>query len=147
MEYKIDSFNYLKFTPTFSYNETETDNITDFSFLGNSGTKNNDGSTRQNSRSTSPNLNGNLLYNHRFARRGRTLSVNMSAGKSNSDGNIDYQNLSTYYLPNGQTLDTNLNQRILQNNRNYNYGIRASYVEPLSKKMSRPLIRPRKIMK
>lgn len=136
VEYKIDSFNYLKFTPTFSYNETETDNITDFSFLGNSGTKNNDGSTRQNSRSTSPNLNGNLLYNHRFARRGRTLSVNMSAGKSNSDGNIDYQNLSTYYLPNGQTLDTNLNQRILQNNKNYNYGIRASYVEPLSKKRS-----------
>ena len=136
VEYRIDSFNYLKFTPTFSYNETQTENINDFSFLGNTGAKNNDGTTRQNSRYTAPNLNGNLLFNHRFAKRGRTLSVNLSGGKSSSDGYTKYQNLSTYYFSNGLSFDTSLYQLSDQHNSNYNYGIRASYVEPLSRKMS-----------
>ncbi len=136
VEYKIDSFNYLKFTPSVTYNESNTDNTAGFLFLGNSGAKNNDGTTKQISRSTSPNLNGNLLFNHRFAKRGRSLSLNLTAGKSSTDGRNDYQNLSTLYFPNNISLDTNLYQHITQDNNNYNYGIKASYVEPLSKKRS-----------
>ncbi|MBS1732896.1 MAG: TonB-dependent receptor, partial [Bacteroidetes bacterium] len=75
VEYKIDSFNYLKFTPSVSYNNSTTDNTTTFSFFGATGTKTNTGTTTQNNRSKSPRYNGDLLYNHRFKKRGRTLSV------------------------------------------------------------------------
>lgn len=136
MEYRIDSFNYIKFTPSVSYTESNTDNASDFLFQGSNGVKNNDGRTIQYSRSTSPNLNGNLLFNHRFAKRGRSLSVNLSGGKSSTSGNNEYQNLSTIYFPNNTSLDTNLYQHITQDNNNHNYGVRASYIEPIGRKRS-----------
>ena len=136
IEYKIDSFNYIKFNPSFSYNESTTDNTSGFSFLDEKGIKRNDGTTAQYSNSTAPNLNASLLFNHRFHKKGRSLSLNLSAGKSSSQGENDYQNLSTYYLPNGNEVDADLYQYITQDNKNYNYGIRASYIEPLSKKRS-----------
>ncbi len=136
LEYKIDSFNYLKFTPSFSYNRSTTDNVSDFLFLGNNGIKNNEGTTNQQSNSTTPNLNANLLFNHRFQKRGRTMSVNLSAGKSSVDAANDYENLSTYYLQNGTIIDTNLYQHIIQDNSNHNYGLKVSYIEPIDKKRS-----------
>jgi len=136
LEYKIDSFNYLKFAPSVTYNNSTTDNIADFLYLRSSGSKINDGTTVQNSHSTSPNLSGNLLFNHRFHKRGRTLSVNLSGGRSSQEGSNDYENLSTYYAPNGQPFDANLYQYITQDNKNHNYGLRVSYIEPLNKKQS-----------
>lgn len=136
LEFKIDSFNYIKFNPTVTYNRSETEYNSDFTFLGNNSVKNNDGTTKQLSNSNSPNLNANLLFNHRFHKRGRTLSLNFSAGKSSTEGDNDYTNLSTYYFPNNTSLDTNLYQHITQDNNNNNYGVRASYIEPLSKKRS-----------
>jgi len=135
IEYKIDSFNYLKFTPSISYNKSDEDNISDFNYLNTAGQKTNDGTTSQVSNTKSPNLNGNLLFNHRFHKRGRTLSVNVSGAKSASKGNNDYENFSTYYYG-GTPFDVNFYQYITQDNNNNNYGIRASYIEPLSKKRS-----------
>lgn len=136
IEYRIDSFNYLKFTPSVSYRKSEGNNLTNFTFLGNNGIKNNDGITTDKTRSSSPNFIGSLLFNHRFAKRGRTLSLNLNAGKSSTDATDDYQNLSTYYMQNGSSIDTNLYQLITQDNNNHNYGIRASYVEPINRKQS-----------
>jgi len=136
VEYKIDSFNYLKFTPSVSYNSSTVDDYADFLFLDSAGVKNNDGTTEQHSKSSSPNLNANLLYNHRFHKRGRSLSVNATAGKSSSDGDNDYDNLNTIYFPNNTSVDINQYQHITQDNTNHNYGINGSYIEPLTKKRS-----------
>ena len=134
IEYRIDSFNYLKFTPSVSYNQSTEDNVSDFSFLNSSSIKNNDGTTKQHSSSYYPNLNGNLLFNHRFHKRGRTLSLNLTGSKSSTDGSNNYQNLSTYYVPGGGLFNTDLNEYITQDNNNHSYGLRASYVEPINKK-------------
>ncbi len=136
MEYKIDSFNYIKFTPSVSYNKAETENISSFLFNGPAGSKTNEGTTSQNSNSVSPNLNGNLLFNHRFKKRGRSMSMNFSAGKSSTDSESDYVNLSTIYPPNNVPRDTNQYQFITQDNNNHNIGLRASYIEPINKKRS-----------
>ncbi|MEO6489919.1 MAG: outer membrane beta-barrel protein [Ferruginibacter sp.] len=136
LEYRIDSFNYIKFAPSVTYNRSNTNNITDFSFLDNAGQKTNDGTTVQHSNSHSPNLNANLLFNHRFHKRGRTLSVNASAGRSSTEGENDYENLSAIYLPNGAVFNFDQNQFITQDNNNNNYGVRASYIEPINKKQS-----------
>jgi hypothetical protein len=46
--------------------------------------------------STAPNFGGNVLYNHRFAKKGRNFSVNIGAGSYNID---QYQNPIYVYTP------------------------------------------------
>ncbi len=133
IEYKIDSFNYLKFNPSLVYRETAGSYAEGNVFVDGSGKKLNVGAANKLSDSKIPSFNGNLLYNHRFAKRGRTLSLNLSAGHSSTDGNEDYQSLNTFFM-NGDSININNDQNILQDNQNHNYGIRASYTEPISRK-------------
>ncbi|MEP6712871.1 MAG: TonB-dependent receptor [Ferruginibacter sp.] len=136
LEYKIDSFNYLKFTPTVNYGSSQSNYLSDFTTTK-TGIKQNQGSTTDHTNSTSPNITGSLLFNHRFDKKGRILSLNLNAGKSGTDGNDTYANLTTYYnIVGGGARDSVLNQFITQDNNNHNYGISVSYIEPLNKKQS-----------
>ncbi len=134
IEYKIDSMNYLKFSPSVTYNKTNTQYVSDFNSVANHTLLISDGSMGDTLFSKSPNLNGSLLFNHRFSKRGRTLSLTVNAGKSSTQTDEDYENLTTYYLPNTTPFDDKFAQNILQDNNNKNYGVKASYTEPLSKK-------------
>lgn len=136
LEYKMDSFNYFKFTPSVSLRNTNAQYYSDFLFLGNNGIKNNDGTTTNFTDSKSPNINGNLLFNHRFRKKGRTLSLNLLSGASATESTDDYVNLSTVYFPNGNQANRNTYQYVTQDNQNRNSSLRASYVEPLNKKQN-----------
>lgn len=136
LEYKIDSMNYLKVSPSISYNRTNTTYTSDFSNTINQSIKMTDGSMNDSSLSKSPNLNMYILFNHRFKKRGRTLSLNMNGGKSSTQSDEDYYNLTTIYPPNTISFDTKLFQYLTQDNQNENYGMKISYTEPLSKKRS-----------
>lgn len=136
MEYKIDSFNYLKFTPTFNYTSSESNYLSDFT-TEKSGARLNAGATTDKTKSTSPNITGSLLFNHRFDKKGRILSLNFNAGKSNTKGDDIYTNLTTYYnIVGGGSRDSALNQFITQDNNNHNYSVSASYIQPFNKKQN-----------
>lgn len=135
MEYKIDSFNYLKFTPGVTYRKTNGDYYTLNSVFAKSGNKLTDGYIDEYAQYDAPSFTGNLLFNHRFRKRGRTLSVNLNAGTSQNDGTDDLLNANTFYF-NGNSFDTLNRQYITQDNNNRNYGARLSYTEPLSRKRS-----------
>lgn len=135
MEYRIDSFNYIKFTPSVTMRETNGEYYTLNSVFNKTGALLNDGYIDQLSDSRTPSFNGTLLYNHRFRKRGRTLSLNISGGESNTDGIDDLVNANSFYL-NGLQFDTLNRQYITQNNDNSNIRAQASYTEPLSKKRS-----------
>ena len=131
MEYQIDSFNYLKLSPTVTYASSNTNSKTLFDYFSGTGTKTSDGSNSNGTTATSPNVSGNLLYNHRFKKRGRNFSANINIGTSNNNSDQNSQNNSNYYVsPVGVF---NQNQLISQVNSNHNYGIRLTYSEPLSK--------------
>lgn len=132
VEYKIDSMNYIKFNPSFSYSENDANNVTDFITKIDS-VKNTSGLNRNITRSKSPNFSSSLLFNHRFKKRGRTMSINLSQGKSGTDSDDDFDNLTKIFAPFGSFEDT-LFQNVLQDNKNKNFGTRISYTEPLSKK-------------
>lgn len=138
LEYKIDSFNYLKFTPTVNYTTTNSNYSSVFTNSGRSNNKSgsNDGTTTDITKSTAPNINGSLLFNHRFDKKGRILSFNLSGGQSSTDGNDTYNNFTTYFDSTGAGVDSVLKQYITQNNDNHNYGISVSYIEPLNKKQN-----------
>jgi hypothetical protein len=132
IEYKIDSANYIKLNPSFSHNKTNAQYNSVFLSEIDS-RKISNGNMDDNSISNSPNFSGSLLYNHRFQKRGRTISFNFNTGGSATKSDEDYDNLTTRYVGiNAQDTEQVLN--ILQNNNNRNYGARISYTEPLTKK-------------
>src|SRR5690606_33057051 len=75
------------------------------------------------------NLNYNLLWRHRFSKKGRTLSANLSFGlvESTRDGMLDATN---HFYGDDPTQET-LRQEHLQSNDARRYGASASYTEPL----------------
>lgn len=135
IEYKMDTMNYIKFNPTVSYNHSDVDYFSDFnSFLD--ATNISSGTIKDKSISNTPNISGSLLYNHRFKKRGRSMSLNINSGNSTTDSNEGYGNMTNLILPNGNNVDSLLSQKIIQENSNENYGAKLSYTEPLNKKRS-----------
>jgi hypothetical protein len=133
VEYKIDSMNYIKFNPTVTYNITNYNSYSDFISQINKN-KISDGLINDGYITIAPNLSGNLLYNHRFKKKGRTFSLNINGGKAENNGDEHLDNLSQFYNPGGISMQQFQYQHILQDNQNYNYGGKISYTEPLSKK-------------
>lgn len=133
LEYKIDSFNYVKFNPVISYRQTASSYQSANTIFNNNNVKVNDGSINEFATSKVPNISGSLLFNHRFHKKGRTLSLNFNAGNSVTEGTDDFVNNNTYFFA-GNIYDSLSHQYIPQNNENSNYGVRISYIEPLSKK-------------
>lgn len=134
IEYKIDSFNYLKFSPNISVTNTNGENYSDFLFNQLNGDKINEGNINSFSDSKSPSFNGSLLFNHRFKKKGRTLSINLTANSGYTESTNDYGNYTTNYIP-AFSQDTLL-QYISQDNDNRSVSLRGSYIEPLSKTKS-----------
>ncbi|MFT3980487.1 MAG: outer membrane beta-barrel family protein [Ferruginibacter sp.] len=135
IEYKIDSFNYIKFSPNISYRNTDGENYADFEFNRTNGDKISEGTSNTYSNSKAPSFNGSLLFNHRFKRKGRTLSINLAGNTGNTESDNDYENYATYYYT-GMPQDSVLLQLIRQNNDNKSASLRASYIEPLTKTKS-----------
>ncbi len=132
VEYKLDSMNYFKFSPGVSYNNTNVAYVDTFNNFFES-YRISSGVMDDLSKSESPNYSGSLLYNHRFGKRGRTMSVNLNAGNSGTNSNEDYDNFISIFMPNGSGMDSVLRQKILQDNNSRNYGGKLSYTEPLTK--------------
>lgn len=135
LEYQIDSFNYLKVSPSVNYTGSDANNYNIFDYTQKGGSKTSDGSTRNINSSDAPNISANILYNHRFRKRGRNFSASINLGTSESNSTQDITNLNYRYTgpfpgPN------NTFQYIDQENDNRNYGFRFTYSEPLSKKRS-----------
>ena len=131
LEYQIDSFNYLKVSPSINYSGSDANSNTIFDFNGQGGTKVRDGSTKNLNNSQAPNLAATILYNHKFRKRGRNFSSSITLGTNQNNSEQDVTNLSTQYQP--FIFATNTFQFTDQENNNYNYGVRFTYSEPLNK--------------
>jgi hypothetical protein len=131
-EYQIDSFNYLKVTPNITYSGSRgnSNSVFDNNLAG--AGKILDGSNKNITDSKAANLSLNLLYNHKFRRRGRNFSASVSMGKSENNATQDAANLSYQYTP-PFIGATNTFQYIDQQNNNSNYGVRLTYAEPINK--------------
>lgn len=133
MEWRPDTINYLKVTPTFSYAKTLTLSNDD---VLNQLTSRTTGDLYTNSaynsstyaNSSSPTVGLTALYNHRFNSHGRNLSINvtLSTSQSNSSQNPIYN--YTAGLPLAP-----VNQMINIDSKTNSVGANLSYIEPLGK--------------
>lgn len=135
MEYTIDSFNTVIFSPRISVQHTTYDK----NLLGD--TKFQDSSsfnTSQNKNSnsnTAVNFNGNLTYNHKFLKLGRSFSVNFSAQDNDRTGNGSNYSLNQYHIDSlNKDTSITLDQRYDLNSKTKTYSTNLTYTEPLSKK-------------
>jgi hypothetical protein len=132
MEYKIDSFNTLIFSPSFSFQKNNGDravNGTRFYTLNDLVSQ-----TRysSNSNTSGYNSNNNLLYRHGFAKKGRTVSVNLSVGANHRDGDIFLESINQYF--NTSNENDSIQQYTSQLVNGITYSGNIAYTEPIGKK-------------
>jgi hypothetical protein len=135
LEYQVDSFNYVKISPSVNYSGNNGNSLSFFKYIESSGIKTSDGKNNNISNSKAPNLSANVLYNHKFRKRGRNFSANINLGNSESNSLQDITNLSYQYVA-PFIGARNTFQYIDQQNDNHNYGVRFTYSEPISKTRS-----------
>jgi hypothetical protein len=130
IDHKIDSANSLKFNSNIAYTLSQQD-------LHSNGMTWNVGNTaltNENNQSTSAagnntNLTSNLLYRHRFHKKGRTVSTNLTFGYTQSLANGSLQSINQFYT--GGQGTQNVQQTNSQSTISPTYGISVSYTEPL----------------
>ncbi|HEX3384195.1 MAG TPA: outer membrane beta-barrel protein, partial [Mucilaginibacter sp.] len=124
MEYKPDDANYLKVTPTFGYagsNGTQTaQNISTRADTVNSAYNSLNKTTMN-----SPSYGFTALFNHRFNKKGRDLSINLSA---NSTHNDSYQTPVYNFTAGSASIP---DQQVTSNSRTNTFNTSMSYMEPV----------------
>lgn len=136
LEYKIDSLNYLKVTPYFNLGQSSGASTASFEFLQNGNTLSSDGTNSGLNKSETPNLGADVLFNHRFAKRGRTASLSFSISNNNTDQSNEAINQTTNYPLVGSPVDVYQRQLVSNNNTNTTTRSGLSYIEPLSRTQS-----------
>jgi hypothetical protein len=132
IEHKIDSNNSLIFSPSFSFqNSDQATNVNGVRFYTAS-----DLLSRTlfstTAMSNGFNSNNNLLWRHSFAKKGRTLSVNLSAGFNKRTGERYLESVNEYF--NSLQENDTIKQFTDQYSRGNNLGANISYTEPVGKK-------------
>lgn len=131
-EYKIDDKNSIMFTPSFSFQKnTSAKDINAMRYV----TVNDVISTLNSTTRTNTsgyNSNNNLLFRHAFAKKGRTISVNLSAGFNHKDGYNYLSSVNEYFKSANQNDTTNQYTDQLVNGRTYSANL--VYTEPIGKK-------------
>lgn len=134
LDWKLDSFNSIKITPSFSYQTTESFTDKVFATAGVKGGLLSDGLNKSSSVSDGYNLNVNALYRHRFLKKGRTFSAELRVGNSQSDATGSQYTVNNSYsgFTAGRT-DT-LDQENATEALNQTLGATLRYTEPMSRR-------------
>lgn len=129
---RLDSFNSMKFTSAFTYQRSNSrSSAVDSSRSRDGNELLNTSASNTLAQTSGYNWNSNALLRHRFARKGRTLSANLSFGLSDNSGGGKLYSVNHYYKGGGA--DT-LNQVYDQSGHGNNYSAVLNYTEPLSKR-------------
>ncbi len=133
LEERIDSSNSLIFRPNFTLQNSNPVSATStITTGGKNNTPINQSVSKSSSYNSGYNVNGsNLQLRHRFAKKGRTVSVDLgfSASQNNGDGN-NYS-VNSFYKPFLKT-DT-INQHYIDSSRSVTFNPTVSYTEPIGK--------------
>lgn len=127
LDHEIDSSNSIKWTNGVTLNETssvQNSTTENLSFEMESLIKS---TPLTKSDGTTLNYNSELLYRHRFGKKGRTFSSSLTFSLQDSDR--DGTLAGDYITP--ETPDSTYNQRSDQTTDNFTYGAALSYTEPL----------------
>ena len=132
IEYEMNKNNSLTFTPRLSFqnNESNSMRIGETKLANN--TLLNSTNNRQNSSTKGYNFNNDILFRHRFAKAGRTLSLNFNTGINDQNGNRELYARNLYYT-NQTTPGDTIDQQAYTSSNGLRLGGNLVYTEPVSK--------------
>lgn len=131
LDYSINERNMIQFRPSLSFQDNKTQNET-FGITFRDGEKQNSSNIFNDNKSNAYNLGGELLFRHRFKKKGRTASVSFSGNANKNDGTNFYTSLNEFFLTTNPGIDTIRRYKV---NDRMSYRLRGglTYSEPLSK--------------
>lgn len=132
VDHKLDSTNSLRFNGSLSYNEFNRTTTTQGRTSLNDGTLRNENTNLSTSTGDNVNFNGTLLWRHRFAKKGRTLSTNIATTLGQSDQQGDLVSDNQFFGPTNEKRD--FAQINTQDNQSQSVGTTLAYTEPLGKR-------------
>jgi hypothetical protein len=121
----------VKISPQISFSESINETGSSFEYIRDKLVTTSIGTNKDSTLSRSPNINVNAIYNHKFQKRGRNLSVNMYLNSSTTLSDQYTNNINNNLSPINTTLI--IKQLIGQNNMNNGAFIRLNYSEPIAK--------------
>jgi len=130
LTYNIDSFNSVIYTPNVQMQQSESERLTNTitsSLKNGTELRENENNANISNEGRGSNWSNNLLYRHRFARRGRTLSINLSNTWSTNDRNGLTDSRFGFYNQGIKWKDSLVQQINRTDNGTNNYGLNASY--------------------
>ena len=130
VEWKPDTLNYLKVTPTFSYTGTDVTSFDDVTSTRN-GATNLAYTSNSFSRTTAPNYGITGFYNHKF--KGTKRNIQFGFGASSNKNNQVDNPIYNYTVIDPRTLTAPANQMIYTDSRTTAFNGNVSYLEPIGK--------------
>ena len=127
IEHRFDTMNSLLIRPNISYQESDNNNETQTQITRGKLVPLNNVQSMTNSHNTGFNFNNMMLFRHRFQKRGRTLSLNLTQGANTNDrtsNNLSYNTTSRGRDTTDRTSITNRDGK--------SFGGTLSYTEPIS---------------
>ncbi|MEJ5996492.1 outer membrane beta-barrel family protein [Pedobacter sp. Du54] len=137
VNFKLDSLATLQISFAGSKNNTLGTTTNTSETRGTTGLFVNNSNQSSNGTSHANVFNGNINYAKKFAKRGRTLSIDLQPETKNSNGLIDNLNVTNYYDANGVVNRTD-NQNFLNDDSGSetSFATRISFSEPLNKQFT-----------
>jgi outer membrane receptor protein involved in Fe transport len=129
IDHKIDSANSIKWTSGFTYNTTNTKQKSIGQTFTPEGQLQNESENLSLADGFTTTFLSEMLYRHRFKKKGRTLSTNLNLSLSETDREGSLNQRNTFLIP--EFKEQLVDQRNTQDNQNLTYGVTASYTEPL----------------
>ena len=124
MEYQIDSMNKIILRPQISYNNSNSTQTNDYTYDRDS-VRINDGYQNQTSLQEEISASIRAIYNRKFAKPGRALTMRANISFKNTKGETDT------YAWDRITNSALVDQYTLSGNNTMSYSLRTSYVEPI----------------
>lgn len=124
MEYQIDSMNKIILRPQISYNNSNSAQTNDYTYDRDS-VRINDGYQNQTSLQEEISASVRAIYNHKFQKPGRALTMRANVSFKNTKGE------NNTYAWDRMTNSASVDQYTLSGNNTVSYSLRTSYVEPI----------------
>ncbi|RAV99727.1 TonB-dependent receptor family protein [Pseudochryseolinea flava] len=129
LDQKLDSMNSIKFTNSFTYNESDANESSIGENYDSKSELENETDRESYAQGATSNLASSLLWRHKFSKKGRTLSSTLQFGVSRSDRDGTQSSTTQFYGAQPETLS--LMQENLQRTEYFSYGVTINYTEPL----------------
>lgn len=132
LEFKPDTTNAFTFTPRISIQQNDgSSNLSAHTAVND--TIINSSSTVYAPKILASNSSGDLLYMHKFAKRGRSLSIDLNGSYASNSGKNELSATNNFYTDTLTTLST-LQQKSTLDKTTTSYGGNISYTEPAGSK-------------